>query len=71
MVIIVMLWIMLVFIMDGLRVRVGRVALILNAIMTKTLNTWKTYQRGSLLSSNCKNENTLYVIRIVFIFSFS
>ena len=55
--IVVLLWIMVVFIMGSVQVCVGRVALTLNVIMTVTLNTWKTYQRGGLLSRpNCKNE---------------
>ena len=54
--IVVLLWIMVVFVMGSVQVCVGRVALTLNVIMTITLNTWKTYQRGGLLSPNCKNE---------------
>ena len=53
---IVLLWIMVVFIMGNVQVCVGRVALTLNVNMTVTLNNWKTYQRGGLLSPNCKNE---------------
>ena len=54
--IVVLLWIMVVFVMGSVQVCVGRVALTLNVIMTVTLNTWKTYLRGGLLSPNCKNE---------------
>lgn len=61
--IVVLLWIMVVFVMGSVQVCVGRVALTLNVIMTVTLNTWKTYLRGGLLSPNCKNEKmkTTYI----------
>ena len=48
----VVLWIMAVFVMSGVQVLVGRVALIVNVVMTISLNSWKTCQQESLFRPN-------------------
>ena len=48
----VVLWIMAVFVMSGVQVLVGRVALTVNVVMTISLNTWKTCQQESLFRPN-------------------
>ena len=45
-------WILVAFIMGRAQVAMGRVALIVNVVITISLNTWKTCQQESLFRPN-------------------